>query len=328
MFCDRGRMGAFAVPRAALAAGRPGALFRAFVASTVFQRLQDVLVFRILAGIPRATVQELTSPMRLLRLADASPCRYAHTRAGLERSCDLAKDPETALGTCAARPRLSCHLKRHTVVLKRYGDFGKVPSSAALMLREHGVPDLAALRRRVFERTSSPGERAALLADRLRAVWRVDRKIAALFLSAVSNPDLSPGLASWSAGVDWTRFIVLDSNVDRFLASLGYDGPGTYEAREAFVAEIAERIDLSRERKGLHTYNPRLVQQAMYLFMSTTNRRASRIDCCWDDSCASCPAVLRTRCALRHRAGARVVPPLSSPAAPQAPHRRAGSTGR
>jgi hypothetical protein len=299
MFCSRARMGEFAVTPEALAHGTPAALFRVLIASALFQRLQDVLVFRILRGLTRPQAQELTTSRRLLRLADASPCPVAHTRDDLEQRCDLAKDPTTRLGVCAAHPSIECHLKRHTVALKRYGDFGKMPSSAALMLREAQVPDLRALRATIYQRTSCPSERAALLFEQLRTVWRVDRKIASMFLSAVANPDLSPGSAPWVEGIDWRRFIVVDSNVDRYLAAVRYDGGPAYSAREAFVSRLAEEIDLSHERPGIHAYNPRLVQQALYMFMSTTNRRASRLDCSRRNGCARCPADVAKLCALR-----------------------------
>lgn len=298
MFCDDSRVGEFAVPRAALAHGEPAALFRMFVASTLFQRLQDVLVFRILRGIRRRDVDELTSTRRLVRLARSSRCPHLGTCEGLEFECDLGKDPATHQGVCSARPEINCHLKRHTVLLKRYGDFGKLPTSAALLLHQDGVRDLQGLRRSVLRTHQAPADRAAALVATLRRVWRVDRKIAAMFLSAVSNPDLSPGLSPWHEGLDWTRFVVLDSNADRFLSVLRYSGSRTYLARERFVRALAERIDLTREHAALHAFNPRIVQQAMYLFMSDTNRKRSSRDCSLRGSCSSCPRALRRLCPL------------------------------
>lgn len=142
--------------------------------------------------------------------------------------------------------------------------------------------------------------RAQALERELSRAWRVNQKIASMFLSSVSNPDLSRGLAPWARGVDWTYFVVIDSNVDLFLASIGYGGTGTYDARRDFVRAIASEIDLSELDSTLHAFNPRLVQQAMYLFMSAANRRAAEGDCLHlaPSSCSTCPRVLRTRCSV------------------------------
>ena len=80
-------------------------------------------------------------------------------------------------------------------------------------------------------------------------------------LSGVSNPDLARGLAPWTDGLDWRRFVVVDSNVDHFLASIGY---------------------------------------TMFVFMSASNRRAPPNDCmrATPPAWPRCPAVLRRRCAV------------------------------
>lgn len=303
MFCDRARVGHFAVDRAALAAGDGAALFRVLVATVMFQRRQDAQILRVLRGISKADAQEITSARRLLALADESSCDHIRNNEALISECDLGKDPETKLGTCGRRPDVTCHLKRHTVLLKRYGHFGKVPTSAALNLRGHNVEDLPALRAAVLRDLDDPAERAVEIARRLSSAWRISEKIAAMFLSAVANPDLSPGLAPWSVGIDWTRYVVVDSNVDLFLAGTGYPGPWTYTARTAFVRRLASRVDLTAE--GLsegHPFNPRLVQQAIYLFMSTSNRRANPKDCAHEQpvNCAVCPDPMRTACSM-HR---------------------------
>lgn len=51
---------------------------------------------------------------------------------------------------------------------------------------------------------------------------------------------------------------------------------------------------------GLESHNPRLVQQAMYLFMSSANRQRAEGDCSTEgrQRCARCPRALRARCAL------------------------------
>jgi hypothetical protein len=298
MFCDPSRVGSFAVDRRALRAGDGRALFRLLVATAMFQRRQDVQILRILQGMGASDAAEISDAARLLALVDNGDCAHMRTTQALAEACDLDKDPRTRVGCCNANPSVSCHLKRHTVLLKRYGHFGKVPTSIALMVRESGAEDLAVLRRLVMERERDPLARAQALERELSRAWRVNQKIASMFLSMVTNPDLSLGLAPWSRGIDWTYYVVVDSNVDLFLASIGYKGTGTYDARRDFVRELARGIDLTEFDDALQPYNPRLVQQAMYLFMSTANRRAAGADCMHlaPASCATCPSVVRRRC--------------------------------
>jgi len=302
MFCDPSRVGAFAVPPVALRRGDGAALFAILFMTAMFQRRQDVQILRILRGIEAADARELADGRRLLTLVDGSTCAHLRSTAALHEHCDLTKDPRTRVGCCTANPGVTCHLKRHTVLLKRYGHFGKVPTSLALVLREAGAPDLGALRTAVFRRVRDPAVRARALEAALSRAWRVSQKIASMFLSAVSNPDL--GAAPWSKGVDWTYFVVVDSNVDLFLASVGYRGGRSYDARREFIQALARRIDLRRLDPRLQVYNPRLVQQAIYLFMSVANRRATAADCMHlgPAACACCPRTLALRCPVRRNA--------------------------
>ncbi|MEO6323556.1 MAG: hypothetical protein ABIQ65_02910 [Thermoanaerobaculia bacterium] len=307
MFCDETSVGAFSVSPQALARGDGEALFRILVATAMFQRRQDQQILRILRGIDPATAAELTEPAQLLKLVRRSTCPNIKSVELLRQSCDLTKDPRTRQGTCSARPSLECHLKDHTVVLKRYGHFGKMPTSLALAISEEAVADLPALLRRIVATNSTRMARAVALEGALCAAWRINQKLASMFLSAVTNPDLSPGFRPpWGQGLDWTYFVVVDSNVDGFLAAIGYAGPGSYDARRIFLRGLAARIDLSSLKRGLRAFNPRLVQQAMYLFMSATNRRALPNDCghLGPATCTRCPQALAARCSVRHRAAA------------------------
>lgn len=269
------------------------------VATAMFQRRQDVQILRILRGISAEDARELTTARQLLALADATPCANLRTTSHLHERCDLGKDPRTGKGVCGKNPRVHCALKRHTVLLKRYGHFGKVPTSLALAIREIGARDLEALRARVLRTTTDPRERAIALEAALCRAWRVSQKIASMFLSMVSNPDLS-ARAPWARGVDWTYFIVVDSNVDLFLEAIGYSGTGTYAARRGFVEALSRKIDLTAYDRRLHACNPRIVQQAMYLFMSEANRRAAGPrDCRGAAACSACDPTLARRCPVR-----------------------------
>ncbi len=301
MYYDRACVGELAVRPSDLREGRPSALFSVLVATAMFQRRQDVQIMRILRGLEPSTAREVGSLGRLLSLAVESRCDHLASNAALLLRCDLTKDPETGEGVCGERPELACHLKRHTVALKRYGHFGKVPTSIALNLRDSGARDLRALYRRALQTSSSPAEAALLLEGTLCQSWRVSRKIACMFLSVAANPDLGDRNAPWSAGLDWNHFVVIDTNVDLYLDAVGYDGPSSYDARRAFVQELARRVDLSAQEPRLSAYNARVVQQALYLFMSVTNRRAIERDCSHtgDEACAACPSALRAVCPRR-----------------------------
>ena len=303
MFCDPARVGYFAADPAALAAGEGAALFRLLVTMTMFQRRSDAQIMRVLRGIDRADALELTDAARLLELAAQAGCEHLASTQAIKDGCDLAKDRETKLGVCGQRPGLSCHLKRHTVLLRRYGHFGKVPTSAALMVRDSGAADLAALKTSVWSSVDDPLERALALERALCKTWRVSEKIAAMFLSAVTDPDLSGALAPWREGVDSTRFVVVDSNVDLYLKAVGYRGAWTYSARRSFVQRLAQGVELDELRAGLSRYNPRLVQQALYMFMSLSNRRENDGDCSYEGvaACGACQPELSAicgRCAL------------------------------
>lgn len=299
-FCDPRRVGAFAVEARAISERDGAQLFRLLVAVAMFQRRQDEQITRILRGMTAEDAAEVSSLPSLLTLSDTCACEYGRTLDGLLARCDLTKTPRTKRGTCRANPRVACHLKRHTVLLRRYGHFGKVPSSIALAVRESGASNLAALLSTAAKGGNGPEVRARALVDALSKAWRVNEKIASMFLSMVYNPDITPGVVA-RRDIDWRHFVVIDSNTDLFLAAIGYCGLGTYEARRRFLRALSARIDLKRIRPGLRRDNPRIVQQAMYLFMSVTNRRAIPGDCMHlgASACAACPAPLARVCPAR-----------------------------
>lgn len=295
MFADIERAGPFAIDRERLIAGEPETLFRLLVSVVMFQKRRDTVVLGIQRRIPPRLAAEMLSARTLLQLVDRS-CRWMRTATSLRDDCDLAKN-KLAEPICSLNPTKSCHLKRHTAVLKRYGDFGKYPTSAALVLREAGANDLAHHRATVLQRLRSKEERALALEEFVTRIHRVSRKLANMFLALVTNPDLTPS-APWERGIEWTRFIVIDSNVDLFLSSIGYRGGSTYDARCNFLRRLAAEIDLSKLDERLQGFNPRIVQQAMYVFMSTSNRLKAPNDCARGGrrNCTRCPLSLKSRC--------------------------------
>lgn len=300
MFCDPARVGAFAVDAAALAAGEPAALYRVLTAVVMFQRRQDQQITRVLRGISPEDADELSDPHRLLQLAEGSGCPLVTDLDALKTQCDLTK--VDGVGACAQRPEVACAPKRHTVLLKRYGHFGKVPTGLALAIREAGAADLADLYAQVTA-ACDPVAAAIELERVLTRAWRVSDKIAAMYLSILCNDQLSRVGAAWAEGVDPARFVVIDSNVDLFLGAIGYQGAKTYAARRAFIQAVAREVDLSALKPGLRPYDPRLLQQAMYMFMSATNRRAGGDPCGRDadGACGLCGEGLAAICPMRAR---------------------------
>ncbi len=312
VFCDSKRVGAFAVSREALLAHDGEALFRLLVTIAMFQRRQDKQITAILRSMTPDEAFELSSLNRLLALVDQSPCDLLRTTEAIRERCDLTKHATTKLGICAANALAACHLKRHTVLMRRYGHFGKVPTSAALVVRESGAIDLAAMLAAVRGSARTRHGRARALIDALAQTWRISEKIAAMFLSTICNPDLTPGVPEWK-DVDWRHFIVIDSNVDLFLDALAYRGPRSYEARRVFLRALSKRIDLAAMRRNLRRDNPRIVQQAMYLFMSASNRRVMPGDCMHlgAKACAACPRALSRICPARTTGARRRLPVIA-----------------
>ena len=167
------------------------------------------------------------------------------------------------------------------------------------MVREAGLRTRRA-RREVMRGDASARAREALENELSRA-WRVNQKIATMFLSMVTNPDLSRGLAPWAE-------VSTGPTSSSSTATSTSSSPRSGTRAPAPTMRAASSSGHSREDRPvrvdatLHPFNPRLVQQAMYLFMSTANRRAAEADCghlarglCadgarapWRDGAASC----------------------------------------
>jgi hypothetical protein len=179
-------------------------------------------------------------------------------------------------------------VKDSTVVFNRMGDMGKLPTSAWLRLwKAGGVREVLA---EVCRDEASPTKRAELLVERFARVHRVGRKLATMFVSALSTPALAPGLTPWFPDIDGNDLVVVDTNVARAVDALREPGaPRTYDARERWVREQAAQLDLLDFRADLPRYSPRLVQQALYVFCSKSNR-AARGDPCVDrvTPCGAC----------------------------------------
>lgn len=289
-YCDPDRVGAFAVARDELAAGEEAAVFRLFVTLSMYQALRDVLIMRQQRALPRASMRVLADANVVKRSIAKHACPVLGSADAFEEGCDVAKFGEVVdCGTC---PGVRCHVKDATVAFNRMGDMGKLPTSAWLRLWKDG--GVRKVLDDVWREEASPTKRAALLVDRFTQVHRVGRKLATMFVSALSTPALAPGLTPWFPEIDGNDLVVIDTNVARAVDALRQPGaPKTYDARERWVREQAEQIDLRQFHPDVPSYSPRLVQQALYAFCSKSNRVARGAECASAETpCGSCAPAL------------------------------------
>jgi hypothetical protein len=289
-YCDPARIGAFAIDPDELAAGTDAAVFRLFVAVTMYQALRDVVVMRHQRSLPLNSMRVVADLATVKRSIARHACPTLGSVAAFEEDCDVAKIGEVV--DCGRCPGTPCHVKDATVVFNRMGDMGKLPTSAWLRLwKDGGVREVLA---EVCRDVDSPTRRAALLVERFARVHRVGRKLATMFVSALSTPALAPGLTPWFPDIDGNNLVVVDTNVARAVDALREPGAAkTYDARERWVREQAAKLDLRVFDPSLPAYSPRLVQEALYAFCSKSNRVA-RGDVCAGRAtpCAACAPTL------------------------------------
>ncbi|MBI4814839.1 MAG: hypothetical protein HY791_01195 [Deltaproteobacteria bacterium] len=280
-YCDPSRVGVFAVEPAELAAGRDEALFRLFVGLSMFQALRDVVILRQQRSMSVAAARPLLDLEYLSGLVRGHRCSSLLAEH-FESECDVAKlDGEV---DCTRHPGLPCPVKDATTAFKRMGDIGKQPTSALRLWRDGGVPRLL----QEVRADASPTARAELLVERFAQVHRVGRKLATMFVSALSTPALAPGLTPWFPEIDGNELVVVDTNVARAIDVLRRGkGAKTYGARVAWLRRHARDIDLRAHRNDVPSYSPRIVQQALYAFCSKSNRVAAS-DPCAVTACETC----------------------------------------
>ena len=286
-FADRERVGPFAVDLDALRARDNGALFRLLILMGLYQSRRDVDIMTLQRTMPVSAARALVAPSRLKVLVERSRCERLRSAGDFDVGCDVHRDFDRGIASCGHRPRTKCHVKDATLAIHRMGDMGMLPTSAWLHLGPGGL-------RRWFDEacaaTPSPTERARLLVARLATIHRIGPKLAAMYVSALSAPELTPGFAPWRPEIDGSRIVVVDTNVGRVIDYLRRGrGPRTYERMATWLIAVADEIDLRRFRRDLPARSPRLVQQAFYVFRSRSNR-VDRQDPCAKRSCPGCPS--------------------------------------
>lgn len=289
-YCDPARIGAFAVEPDELATGNEAAIFRLFVTLSMYQALRDVVIMSQQRSMPRESMRIVADVTTVKRAISRHTCPALTSGDAFEAGCNVAKNGESIeCGTC---PGVACHVKDATRVFNRMGDMGKLPTSAWLRLWRRG--GVRALLEEVCRDEESPTKRAKVLVERFAVVHRVGRKLATMFVSALSTPALAPSLTPWFPEIDGNDLVVVDTNVARAVDALRAPGaPRTYDAREQWVREQAALIDLRMFQPDLPAYSPRLVQEALYMFCSKSNRVAREDTCAGRAApCAACAPML------------------------------------
>ncbi len=294
-YCDPARVGHFAIAPASLAAGRADALFRLLTMLAMYQSRRDVDIMAIQRGMSRAQAAAVGSSRRLQVLVDDAACGLARDAAAFDDRCTVRRDFARARATCTYRPRAACHVKDATMAIGRMGDMGKLATSAWLHVADAG--GLRTLATIAVASTASPAAAADYLVDRIARIYRIGVKLATMYVTALATPALAPGLTPWWPRIDGNHLIVVDANVARVIDALRPRGPRTYAARAAWFRARALPIDLRALRADWPARSPRLVQQAVYVFRSRSNR-AARGDTC--SGTATCDAGVPALCPFPH----------------------------
>jgi len=289
-YCDPTRIGHFALTPDELRSRNECALFRLFVSLAMYQARRDVVIMRQQHALSRRKAVSLVSLHALARRVRSNPCRHLSPAISFERGCSVHKSG--GIFDCTERPGATCHVKEAASAFNRMADLGKLPTSAWFRVWRHG--GLTRLFDEVGQSVLDPRSRAEELVARLSRVQRVGRKLATMFVSALSVPALAPGLTPWFPEVDGNDLLVIDTNVARGIDALcPRKAPSTYESRTHWLREIAKRIDLRAFDLDVPRCSPRLVQQALYAFCSRSNRVARQDRCLRRDlPCRGCVPAL------------------------------------
>jgi hypothetical protein len=271
----------------------------------MYQALRDVVIMRQQRSLPRAAMRIVADVAAVKAAISRHVCPTLRSVEDFERNCDVAKNGDDV--DCSKVPGMACHVKEATLVFNRMGDMGKLPTSAWLRIWQGG--GVRALLGEICAKEPSPTKRAVLLVERFTAVHRVGRKLATMFVTALSTPALAPGLTPWFPKIDGNELVVVDTNVARAVDAFRASGASkTYDSREQWVRRQAAQIDLREFRTDLPTFSPRLVQEALYAFCSKSNRIARGDACAGRASpCAACaPRLCPFVGALRARSTEKV----------------------
>jgi len=273
-YCDPEKVGLAAVDPRALAQADEAALFKLFLSLAMYQARRDVVIQAQQRGWNRTEATSLLSLSGLQRRMRSCPCPHLANPGRFEQACTVIKVGKTITCDYSA---LACPVRDAARVWGRMADLGKLPTSAYWRIwAKGGTTNLI----QQASRESDPTLRLESVIAEFAQVFRVGRKLATLFVSAVSTPALAPGLTPWWPNLDGNLAVVLDTHATRAVVHLAGKAAGsTYQSRVDWLRRVSENLDLTRFHCVFPSFSPRLVQQALYAFCSKSNRLA------WDRLC-------------------------------------------
>src|SRR5262245_37892070 len=107
-YCDRSRLGQFAIAPRDLAAGNSQTSCKMFVTMAMFQARRDILVARLLRSFPKASTLEITSPDTLRVRIASSDCDVLSDADTFDQLCDVQKRSDGRVA-CDHLPQAECH---------------------------------------------------------------------------------------------------------------------------------------------------------------------------------------------------------------------------
>ncbi len=283
-YCDPAKVGLAAVDPVSLAKADEAALFKLFVSLAMYQARRDTVIQSQQRGWSREKANALLSLPSLRRRLSACPCPHLADAEQIENGCTVTK---VGKAISCTHPDLACPIRLAATTWDRMADLGKLPASAFQRIWAQG--GTASLLRK-SDHEPDPTVRLEQVVSEISHVYRVGRKLATLFVSALSTPALAPGLTPWWPRLNGNLAIVLDTHAGRAVDHLaGGKAAGSYQSRTDWLRRVSEKVDLQRLRKDLPSYSPRLVQQALYAFGSKSNRRGWKLPCAGECRSTLCP---------------------------------------
>lgn len=250
--------------------GDESAIFQLFIGLTMFQARRDVLIMVRQRQCSRHQVEQMFSRTALHQQIAVSTCPALKGSESFVSGCSVRK--KSGVVTCDHGDRF-CLIRKASEWYRRFGDHGKLPMSAYLQFGESGR--ISSLLADVTRASPCPSHRAELLVERFGRVYRVGEKLATLFVSMLSTPALTPGLSPWFPVIDGNALVVVDTHAARLIDHFRKGkGSRTYNARASWLRQRAKAINLSAYHPLLPIYSPRLIQQALYAYGSSSNRSA------------------------------------------------------
>ena len=279
------KLGYFAIDKDAIEAADEDALFKLLVLTTMFQRLRDQNVCSILRSLSNEQVNSVTRPQLLDLSIRNAECEFCRNNEVLKGQCTVTK-----LGNskpfCDQINVVGCHIREHSHILRRYGHFGKIPSSIYHVMSSNG--GIKSLIHTAIKSSSNRVSRTKYLIESLTDVWRIGPKLASMFVSLLVTENLCKVRAPFVSEFDSSYALVIDINTMSAIERLGYTGSRSYEAQSEFIRVLAVSLTAHSDNFGTAKLevSPRLLQQALYMFMSKPNRQTVISDC--SHKCTDC----------------------------------------